>query len=76
MKKSITINIKEIEKWVEKEIMFYDPDDFEWNYLVDQAVSDMFHNFLRDFDLEDDTIENEQTCRDYLKKEWEEFYQE
>lgn len=69
------ISIDDIKKWVDENISYYDPDDCDWNYEVDQAIDDMLYSFKNDFGIEDDkTFNNEKVLIDYIKSEWEQYY--
>ena len=72
----VSCSIEDIKKWVDGEIGYYDPDDCEWNYTIEQAIGDMLYNFKTHFlKIElDETFENEKELIKYFKSEWKQYY--
>jgi hypothetical protein len=72
----VSCSIDDIKKWVDNEIGYYDPDDCEWNYTVDQAINDMLGNFKTHFLNIDYTkkFDKENELIKYFKSEWEQYY--
>ena len=69
------IELAKIEKWVDENVGYYDPDDCEWDYTVEQAIDDMLCGFKDDFGIEyDESFANEKALIDYFKSEWEQYY--
>lgn len=70
----MNISIDDIKKWVDDNLAFYDPDDYDFNYTVDQAIEDMTCNFKDEFDIDyDDKFENEKFLIEYIRSEWLEY---
>jgi len=70
----MNISIDNIKKWVDDNLDDYDPDDYDFNYTVDQAIDDMTCNFKDEFDIDyDDRFENEKFLIEYIRSEWLEY---
>ena len=69
---SFRCSIDDIKKWVDENLVYYDPIYHEWNYTIEDAINDMLRRFKEHFfkiDL-DETFDNEEELIEYFRSEW------
>ena len=76
----------EIIKWVEDNIGYYDPDDCDYKYTFDQALLDVWYNFVgeneslfSEFKDDNGIVKYDSVVwdkKEFLLKEFEEYWNE
>lgn len=73
---SFRCSIDDIKKWVDENLVYYDPIFHEWNYTIEDAINDMLRRFKEHFfkiDL-DETFDNEEELIEYFRSEWYSYF--